>query len=79
MSSLTFDASSIDRLGLLRDVAEKARCSSRSTTTAATTGSGRSPLVDVDGPATAVVARELVERLGDRRSTPTSPRACTPA
>ncbi len=61
---LTFDASSIDRLGLLRDVAERAPLLVAVDHHRSYDGFGQIALVDVDAPATAVVARELVQRLG---------------
>jgi bifunctional oligoribonuclease and PAP phosphatase NrnA len=61
---LSFDASSIDRLGLLRDVAERAPLLVAVDHHRSYDGFGQVALVDVDAPATAVVARELVDRLG---------------
>ncbi|MFL6182407.1 MAG: DHH family phosphoesterase [Actinomycetes bacterium] len=60
---LTFDASSIDRLGLLRQVAEQAPLLVAVDHHASYSGFGTVSLVDVAAPATAVVARELVRRL----------------
>jgi phosphoesterase RecJ-like protein len=61
---LTFDASSIDRLGLLRQVAEAAPLLVAVDHHASYDGFGTVSLVDVAAPATAVVAHELIERLG---------------
>ncbi|MCZ3390205.1 MAG: bifunctional oligoribonuclease/PAP phosphatase NrnA [Actinomycetia bacterium] len=61
---LTFDASSIDRLGLLRELAEKAPLLVAVDHHRSYDGFGQISLVDVDAPATAVVARELIRRLG---------------
>ena len=61
---LTFDASSIDRLGVLRDVAERAPLLVAVDHHASYDGFGTVGLVDMGAPATAVVAHELVERLG---------------
>ena len=61
---LTFDASSIDRLGLLREVAEKAPLLVAVDHHRSYDGFGQVGLVDVEAPATAVVARELIKRLG---------------
>ncbi len=61
---LTFDASSIDRLGLLRDLSEKAPLLVAVDHHRSYDGFGQVGLVDVDAPATAVVARELIRRLG---------------
>lgn len=61
---LTFDASSIDRLGLLRPVAETAPLLVAVDHHASYDGFGRLGLIDVQAPATAVLAHELIERLG---------------
>ena len=61
---LTFDASSIDRLGLLRGVSEGAPLLVAVDHHASYSGFGTVSLVDVAAPATAVVAHELVARLG---------------
>lgn len=61
---LTFDASSIDRLGLLRPMAEQAPLLVAVDHHRSYDGFGEVALVDVDAPATAVVARELIDRLG---------------
>ncbi|HEX5017759.1 MAG TPA: DHHA1 domain-containing protein [Actinomycetes bacterium] len=61
---LTFDASSADRLGLLREVSEAAPLLVAVDHHASYDGFGTAALVDVAAPATAVVAHELVERLG---------------
>ena len=61
---LTFDASSIDRLGLLREIAEKAPLLVAVDHHRSYDGFGHVALVDVEAPATAVVAHELIARLG---------------
>ena len=61
---LTFDASSIDRLGLLRPIAQSAPLLVAVDHHASYDGFGTVALVDVAAPATAVVAHELVQRLG---------------
>ncbi len=61
---LTFDASSADRLGLLREVAERAPLLVAVDHHRSYDGFGHVALVDVEAPATAVVARELIRRLG---------------
>ncbi|MCZ3385995.1 MAG: DHH family phosphoesterase, partial [Actinomycetia bacterium] len=61
---LTFDASSIDRLGLLRPLAEQAPLLVVVDHHRSYDGFGDIALVDVEAPATAVVARELIGRLG---------------
>jgi phosphoesterase RecJ-like protein len=60
---LTFDSSSLDRLGLLIGVAERAPLLVAVDHHASYDGFGHLALVDVTSPATAVVARELVARL----------------
>lgn len=59
-----FDASSIDRLGVLRPVAETAPALLVVDHHASYDGFGTHALVDVSAPATAVLAEELVRRLG---------------
>jgi phosphoesterase RecJ-like protein len=59
-----FDASSIDRLGLLRPTAERAPALVVLDHHASYDGFGTHRLVDVASPATAVLAEELVRRLG---------------
>lgn len=61
---LTFDASSIDRLGLLRTVAESAPLLVAVDHHLSYDGFATVSLVDVSAPATAVLADELVSRLG---------------
>jgi phosphoesterase RecJ-like protein len=61
---VTFDVSSVDRLGVLRPVAEAARSLTVVDHHASYTGFGHRHLVDVSAPATAVLALELVDRLG---------------
>jgi len=61
---LTFDASSADRLGLLRELAEGSPLLVAVDHHASYSGFGTVSLVDASAPATAVVARELVARLG---------------
>jgi phosphoesterase RecJ-like protein len=61
---ITFDASSIDRLGLVRPIAEAAPLLVAVDHHASYDGFGTVGLVDVAAPATAVVAHELVRRLG---------------
>ncbi len=63
---LTFDASSVDRLGLLRPIALAAPLLVAVDHHASYDGFGTVALVDVAAPATAVVAHELVQRLGIR-------------
>jgi len=63
---MTFDASSIDRLGLLRATSEQAPLLVAVDHHASYDGFGTVGLVDVSAPATAVVAHELVLRLGVR-------------
>jgi phosphoesterase RecJ-like protein len=60
---LTFDASSVDRLGVLRSIAEAAPLLVAVDHHASYDGFGGVALVDVAAPATAVVAHELVQRL----------------
>ncbi len=61
---VTFDASSSDRLGLLRPLAEKAPLLVAVDHHRSYDGFGQVSLVDTTAPATAVVARELISRLG---------------
>lgn len=61
---LTFDASSIDRLGLLRNLSERAPLLVAVDHHASYSGFGTVSLVDSAAPATAVVVHELVKRLG---------------
>ena len=61
---LTFDASSVDRLGLLRTIAQSAPLLVAVDHHASYDGFGTVALVDVAAPATAVVAHDLVRRLG---------------
>jgi phosphoesterase RecJ-like protein len=61
---VSFDVSSIDRLGVLRPVAEAADTFVAVDHHASYTGFGAIHLVDVGAPATAVLALELVDRLG---------------
>jgi phosphoesterase RecJ-like protein len=61
---LTFDSSSLDRLGLLQPVAAAAPLLVAVDHHASYDGFGQAALVDTKAPATAVVARELVARLG---------------
>lgn len=61
---ITFDASSIDRLGLLRPIAEAAPLLVAVDHHASYDDFATVGLVDVTAPATAVVAHELVRRLG---------------
>ncbi len=61
---VTFDASSSDRLGLLRGVAEEAAVLVAVDHHRSYDGFGQVSLVDTAAPATAVVARELISRLG---------------
>jgi phosphoesterase RecJ-like protein len=61
---LTFDASSVDRLGTLREMAEAAPLLVAVDHHRSYDGFADATLVDVDAPATAVIAAELVERLG---------------
>jgi phosphoesterase RecJ-like protein len=61
---VSFDVSSIERLGVLRDVAERARTFVAVDHHTSYTGFGGIHLVDVTAPATAVLALDLVDRLG---------------
>lgn len=61
---VTFDVSSIDRLGSLRSRAERAPLLLAVDHHASYDGFGTLELVDTDAPATAVVADELIRRLG---------------
>ncbi len=61
---VSFDVSSIERLGVLRAVAEAAETFVAIDHHASFTGFGHVRLVDVHAPATAVLALELVDRLG---------------
>lgn len=61
---MTFDASSIDRLGLLRPIAERAPVLIGVDHHRSYDGFAQIPLVDVQAPATAVVVADLLERLG---------------
>jgi len=60
----SFDVSSIERLGVLRQAAESAATFIAVDHHASYTGFAPLPLVDVAAPATAVLALELVDRLG---------------
>jgi phosphoesterase RecJ-like protein len=60
----TFDASSMDRLGVLQDVARRAPALVVVDHHASYDGFGTHPLVDVSAPATAVLADALISRLG---------------
>ncbi len=60
----SFDSSSVDRLGVLGPIAEAAPVLIVVDHHASYTGFGRTHLVDVSAPATAVLALELVDRLG---------------
>ncbi|MEO8330415.1 MAG: DHH family phosphoesterase, partial [Candidatus Nanopelagicales bacterium] len=60
----TFDASSADRLGVLRAVGEHAPTLLAVDHHASYDGFGSMELVDVRAPATAVIADELIRRLG---------------
>ena len=60
----SFDVSSIDRLGVLRTVAEAAPTFVAIDHHSSFTGFGTIHVVDVTAPATAVLALELVDRLG---------------
>jgi phosphoesterase RecJ-like protein len=60
----SFDVSSIDRLGVLRATAEAAQTFIAIDHHASYTGFGHIHVVDVTAPATAVLALELVDRLG---------------
>ena len=60
----SFDVSSIERLGVLRATAEAADTFVAMDHHSSFTGFGQVHLVDVDAPATAVLALELVDRLG---------------
>ncbi len=75
---VSFDVSSIERLGVLRAPAEAARTFVAVDHHSSYTGFGGVHLVDVAAPATAVLALEFVDRLGVS-STPRSPRRSTPA
>ena len=61
---VTCDASSADRLGVLRSVAEAAPCIVVLDHHLSYTGFGHLALFDLDAPATAVIAEQLVDRLG---------------
>jgi len=61
---VSFDVSSIERLGVLRSVAEAADTFVAVDHHSSYTGFGRIHLVDVTAPATAVLALEMVDRLG---------------
>jgi phosphoesterase RecJ-like protein len=61
---VSFDVSSIERLGVLQPVAEAAVAFVAVDHHSSYTGFGRTHLVDVAAPATAVLALELVDRLG---------------
>jgi phosphoesterase RecJ-like protein len=61
---VTFDVSSIERLGVLRERAEAAATFVAVDHHASYTGFGQIHLVDVAAPATAVLALEIVDRLG---------------
>jgi len=61
---VSFDVSSVERLGVLRAVAEAADVFVAIDHHASFTGFGHVHLVDVHAPATAVLALELVDRLG---------------
>jgi phosphoesterase RecJ-like protein len=61
---VSFDVSSIDRLGVLQTVAEEADVFVAVDHHASFTGFGTVQVVDVDAPATAVLALDLVDRLG---------------
>lgn len=61
---VTFDVSSVDRLGVLRPVAEAAQTLVAVDHHASYTGFGGRHVVDATVPATAVLAVELVDRLG---------------
>jgi phosphoesterase RecJ-like protein len=61
---VTCDASSADRLGVLRPTAEACPCVIVLDHHVSYTGFGSLALFDVDAPATAVIAEQLVERLG---------------
>ena len=60
----TFDASSVDRLGVLREVGEEASTLLAVDHHASYDGFGTMELVDVSAPATAVIADQLIHRLG---------------
>jgi phosphoesterase RecJ-like protein len=62
--AVSFDASSADRLGSLRDVAEAAPAFIAVDHHASYDGFGSLALVDISAPATAVLADRLIERLG---------------
>lgn len=61
---MTFDASSADRLGLLRELAESTPAMIVVDHHASYDGFGTLPIVDVAAPATAVIADEMIGRLG---------------
>jgi phosphoesterase RecJ-like protein len=61
---VTFDASSADRLGVLRSVGERAKTLLAVDHHSSYDGFGSMELVDVTAPATAVIADELIRRLG---------------
>lgn len=61
---LSFDASSVDRLGCLRDLAESASHLIAVDHHASYDGFGSIHLVDTSAPATAVLAEQLIDRLG---------------
>ena len=61
---VSFDVSSIERLGVLRAVAEAAELFVAIDHHASFTGFGHVHLVDVHAPATAILALDLVDRLG---------------
>ena len=61
---VSFDVSSIERLGVLRPVAEAADTFVAVDHHASFTGFGHVHLVDVAAPATAVLALEIIDRLG---------------
>ena len=61
---VSFDVSSVERLGVLTDLARGAELLVAVDHHASYTGFGRISLVDVTSPATAVLALELVDRLG---------------
>jgi len=61
---VTCDASSADRLGVLRPLAEAAPCIVVLDHHLSYTGFGHLALFDLEAPATAVIAEELVRRLG---------------
>ncbi|MFN8146575.1 MAG: DHH family phosphoesterase, partial [Candidatus Nanopelagicales bacterium] len=61
---VSFDVSAIERLGVLRSAAESADCFIAVDHHASYTGFAPVSLVDVTAPATAVLALDLVDRLG---------------